>query len=316
LKSDASSKNFVENECRKKLLVVTWALLALAAIVWISGLAGDGGTEESRMTNARQAAAQLVAESERAQSDRLHLARKSTTKNGDSSAYGSGDVDRSKLYMTLSGRRCFQDGAQAIECRNISKSFAGEALGRRRGHSVQEKSESSDYLRVAYEAQPAVVCEIRFNAGHSAAAFLIGSDRAVYQGFDMWAHSCNEGTLELLTELFGERILGVEQGDSTETVPRFVAGNPSFRCDLTRVDGRHYGEVPLTDLRNVQKLAHANTLVIMDDIHRKVVFEGSGCKEPMRAWDLAQTEGWLSELECHAYASVRGMCVGRFSNQS
>ena len=118
------------------------------------------------------------------------------------------------------------------------------------------------------------ICEIGFNAGHSASLWLMANPTAEVLMFDLWAHNSSEiGAKFLLSP--EARALGIEdaasrlriiKGDSTKTVVDFAAENPSVKCDLLSVDGGHTHEIALADIGHMHNLANPrfNTVVIDD----------------------------------------------------
>lgn len=83
-----------------------------------------------------------------------------------------------------------------------------------------------------------VMCEIGFNAGHSALALLMGNPRARYIAFDALYLKWTQPMIQFLQTSFPNRIELVP-GPSIDTVPRYRPdGFPG--CDLISIDGRHF----------------------------------------------------------------------------
>lgn len=95
-----------------------------------------------------------------------------------------------------------------------------------------------------------------------------------------------------------------------QSVPMFTsdAANKGLVCDIIHVDGGHFGEIPLLDLRNMRPLAGTNTILLIDDV--KCPYEW--CVEPQKAWDELKAEGEIEECQCFSVAAGRGWCVGRY----
>ena len=64
---------------------------------------------------------------------------------------------------------------------------------------------------------------------------------------------------------YGER-LRVVDGDSTRTVPSYLASHPEVRCDLIVVDGAHNYVGPVLDAVNLMHAGSCGTHLIMDDV--------------------------------------------------
>lgn len=121
------------------------------------------------------------------------------------------------------------------------------------------------------------VCEIGFNAGHSAANYLILNlfgQRVRYVGFDLGEHAYAHSAQRFLKSLFGD-LIQVVWGDSERTLTDFRTANPGFVCDLAMVDGLHTYDAALTDSLNFLPLTRAGSVLAMDDM---------GMPELRRAW--------------------------------
>jgi hypothetical protein len=59
--------------------------------------------------------------------------------------------------------------------------------------------------------------------------------------------------------------LEIIPGDSTITVPKFVEAHPDVQCDLVLTDGGHFGDIPYKDMKNLRKISHEGTLLLIDD---------------------------------------------------
>lgn len=134
------------------------------------------------------------------------------------------------------------------------------------------------------------VMEIGFNTGHSAYLFLATCPEAKMVSFDLGDHDYVAVAKALIDRLFPGRHELIT-GDSTETVPRYVAEHEGRRFELCYVDGGHDYDVARADLFNCQALAAERALVVMDDL---VPSEAFG-KGPVRAWEEAATAGIIAE---------------------
>ena len=139
------------------------------------------------------------------------------------------------------------------------------------GHSGQSYMilERQVYRTIAKE-YPCVksICEIGFNAGHSALGWLSANPDAKVTMFDLWEHTYNakaEEFIRLQTDLHPDR-MKIIKGSSLETVKKYHAENPRFRCDVISIDGGHSYDIAVKDVDNMKFLANQffNILLIDD----------------------------------------------------
>lgn len=117
----------------------------------------------------------------------------------------------------------------------------------------------NEYAKVIKDLQPLNVLEIGFNAGHSAVVILENSN-AHLTSVDIGDHSYVYPAQSQIAEWYpGRHTLIV--GDSRTVIPTIHG-----KFDLIIIDGGHYGDVPSRDLSNCRRLAHKDTVVIMDDV--------------------------------------------------
>jgi len=126
------------------------------------------------------------------------------------------------------------------------------------GYSQQNPAQVQHLIRLCADAK--TIMEIGFNGGHSADIFLKHSNATVVS-FDLGSHDYVNAAKEYIDVTYpGRHTLVV--GDSTQTVPAFV-GQETF--DLIFIDGGHDYPIAKADLANCKRLAHKDTLVLMDD---------------------------------------------------
>ncbi len=130
------------------------------------------------------------------------------------------------------------------------------------------------------------VCEVGFNAGHSAAVFLLANPESVYVGFDTMGLRWSTASLSFMQRLFPGRVSMVK-GYSTATLPSHTAP----LCDLLSIDGEHAGDTPFRDIINGRAASRAGGYVLMDDW-------SSTSPDVKAAWARATAEGVLSEVVC------------------
>jgi hypothetical protein len=139
------------------------------------------------------------------------------------------------------------------------------------GHSSQLLSQMKWYASLAALPWVQTVCEIGFNAGHSAATYLATKDSLKYRAFDIGVHGASRPAAELLEWIFGESRISVAWGDSARTVPLAELGGattdngtvvfnddassrPPLCCDLAVVDGAHTYDASMLDVLNFARV--------------------------------------------------------------
>eukprot|EP00932_Pfiesteria_piscicida_P008897 SRR837773.195.p2 GENE.SRR837773.195~~SRR837773.195.p2 ORF type:complete len:284 (-),score=104.04 SRR837773.195:42-851(-) len=183
------------------------------------------------------------------------------------------------------------------------------------GNIASSEKAFSMYYHVARGPTVKNICEIGFNAGHSAAVFLNANPEARMISFDIGQFPYTRGNSQLMKDLFPERFDYIE-GPSQDMVPAFAEANPDVKCDVISVDGDHSTEGTLADLANMRKLASCRNWVLMDD---------AGWNSTNSAWQRAKDEGILTQVECFAdmnphpdfqfmdFPNNRSWCLGFFN---
>jgi predicted O-methyltransferase YrrM len=153
------------------------------------------------------------------------------------------------------------------------------------------------------------IMEIGFNAGHSADLFLKWKPDIQLVSFDIGIHNYVQKGKDYIDAHYpGRHTLVV--GDSTQTIPEYKTDQP---FDVIFIDGGHAYDVACADVANCKRLAHANTLVIMDDTIRERL-------EWTRHFNVGPTKAWVEAIERQDvenlgyvdYTKGRGMSWGRY----
>jgi hypothetical protein len=113
------------------------------------------------------------------------------------------------------------------------------------------------------------ICEIGFNAGHSAFLFLVeNKDKHIeFTIFDINTHKYTEPCFEYIKNYFKNTKFEFVKGDSTTEIPKWISQNSEQKgtFDVVHVDGGHTQECITNDLKNALELAKLNGLIIIDD---------------------------------------------------
>ena len=174
------------------------------------------------------------------------------------------------------------------------------------GNVGQLLAQMAAYSNMAHERRR--VCEIGFNAGHSAIVFLLANDRLEYHGFTLDVPATRLG-LEFVTTQFRNRVVNVTLGKSIETVVHARARLLNA-CDVLVIDGGHYYDVARADILNFRALATDDHVLIMDDIGCHPGY----CHGPSKAWTEAINDGIIGQSGCwgEQQRNRRGFCFGKY----
>ena len=138
------------------------------------------------------------------------------------------------------------------------------------GHAGLFPAQKALYIFLSHQPWVRQVCEIGFNAGHSALFWLIGSNKTKLVSFDIAAYEYTKPMSDYLKALFPDRF-ETFWGDSKIAVPLFwqqkkMSNDNSFCCGIIAIDGLHTLELVMADLKNMRKVANSQQhLVILDD---------------------------------------------------
>jgi predicted O-methyltransferase YrrM len=112
------------------------------------------------------------------------------------------------------------------------------------------------------------ICEIGFNAGHSAMLMLL-NDISEMTIFDLAEHKYTIPSFNYLKERFSNVQFEFVQGDSTLTVSNWITENPEMcgTYDVVHVDGGHTFHCIQNDMKNAMKLVRKGGMVIVDDVY-------------------------------------------------
>ncbi|KAF4726710.1 hypothetical protein FOZ63_030459 [Perkinsus olseni] len=151
----------------------------------------------------------------------------------------------------------------------------------REGNIAKSDYQLEMFFEVARSPWISTICETGFNAGHSAAVFLIANPSARLITFDLGQFEYTMHNLRLAAQLFPDRFEYV-LGDSYYALPDVIDKYPDLRCDLVFVDGSHTAEGAYNDIKNFHKIASCRNWLLADD---------TGFKEVNTAWQRAKDEG-------------------------
>ena len=113
------------------------------------------------------------------------------------------------------------------------------------------------------------ICEIGFNAGHSALLMLLGRDKTPikFTVFDIGTHPYMRPAMEYLAKEFSHVSFECIVGDSVETMGAWVKEHHTVlgTYDVVHVDGGHTEQCILNDFSHARQIVKPDGIVIVDD---------------------------------------------------
>lgn len=175
------------------------------------------------------------------------------------------------------------------------------------GHMQDYPCQTETIKKLIHENNIKNIMEIGFNAGHSCEVFLKSRPDICVTSFDINQYEYTNYGVRYFAEYYPGRHEFIS-GNSLETVPNY----PDKKFDLIFVDGAHDYNTALQDVHNCRRLAHKDTIVIMDDTVSKHEYFQTWNDGPVRAWGDICQDGIVTELFNENYAIGRGMSVGKY----
>lgn len=213
---------------------------------------------------------------------------------------------RMPLAPTLPASAALYELECGIEgCMEVSAEKAAETW---EGHCAPEQLEFLRHFvasRFAGRSKPLRMCQVGFNAGHSAVALLEHAPAgSILLSLDLAKHSYTRPLEQIVQGIAAERgskhVMLV--GDSAELLPKFL----NIPFDLVFVDGNHAFEAVTLDIWHCLMLASPETVLLINHIYTDMV-EGVG---PTRAWLDAVCRGHVEQRAWHSCCSRHGIAVG------
>jgi len=147
------------------------------------------------------------------------------------------------------------------------------------------------------------ICEIGFNAGHSAMLLLLGREVTPleFMIFDIGEHPYTKPCIEYIATNFPHVTFGYVEGDSTTVIPKWIDANKSAleSYDVVHVDGGHTEHCIFHDMKNANFLVKKGGIIIVDDTNVDYINEyvniyvSSG---KYRELDVLKTKGYQHRI--------------------
>jgi hypothetical protein len=186
------------------------------------------------------------------------------------------------------------------------------ATGDHEGDVVTCNGEEDAFVKMVQKDDVKTVCETGFNRGFTSLLWLVANKDVRVFSFDLGLHATvQKGTAFLKSNFVdakGSPRLTLTLGDSTKTIPEFIASHPDVKCDLVLVDGGHEASVAQADLRNFKELARPGATVIMDDTPCNAAW----CVGPTKAWGEAVSTGLVTGSTGTVCSADRGFSFGTY----
>ena len=171
------------------------------------------------------------------------------------------------------------------------------------GHICNGAKVQVSFFREFFKENPHIktIGEIGFNAGHSSEIFLKLNPEIRVFSFDIMQHSYAKIGKKYIDLKYPKRHELIE-GNSLISVPRFAQRNNLVFFDLIFIDGGHDFDTAFHDIVNMKSLASSNTLLVVDDINYKSVFE---------AWETSLRDGHVREIKRYKMGN-KSWVVGQY----
>lgn len=179
------------------------------------------------------------------------------------------------------------------------------------GNCSEVQGQLYDLKKITENVNIKNIFEIGFNAGHSADLFLSNNKNIMLTSFDLGNHNYVSTAKEYVDLTYPGRHLLI-LGDSAVTIPQYINTQPAIKYDVIFIDGGHDYLVAKSDVENCSKLAHKDTIVILDDTMFTKGGEASWTAGPTQVWTEYINQNKIIEIDHKDYCPGRGMSWGKY----
>jgi predicted O-methyltransferase YrrM len=191
----------------------------------------------------------------------------------------------------------------------LNEFFARHHIAPTEGYSQQVPGQIAFLQKMGSLPWVKRVMEIGFNAGHSAELFLSSNPIMELVSFDIGHHDYLKHGKEFIDKIYPNRHTLII-GNSLNTVPEYSKTAKPF--DLIFIDGGHDYPIAYGDIMNCKKLAHKDTIVIMDDTMKTKNWLMGWNYGPNRAWSDCIANKVIVELGSEDCQPGRGHSWGHY----
>lgn len=128
---------------------------------------------------------------------------------------------------------------------------------------------------------------------------------------------------QVMKKLYPGRMAPVVFGNSVDTVPRFHAQHPEFRCDIVFLDGAKKESIHYHDIYAMRNMSKASTVLFFDEASSEDCVRGASDAKACgswgrgvpRAYNRASRAGGIVVHECAwppKYVHRDGVCRASF----
>ena len=166
------------------------------------------------------------------------------------------------------------------------------------GGSTDIPEQIEIYWAAAKNPSLRTICEVGFNAGHSALLWLTASPNAKVVMFDLFKHVASPAGERVLRKYYNER-LTIYKGASVRGLAQ--AFDDGVRCDLFSVDGSHHYPHAVLDVIASYFMTTTNASVFVDDTNCRSFFcvddvirlaKGALPMKILHRWQFPPTKGF------------------------
>ena len=111
------------------------------------------------------------------------------------------------------------------------------------------------------------ICEIGFNAGHSSILILEGQECKSFNFtiFDLGEHNYMKPCFNFIKNTYKNANIELIEGDSIETISKWINNNKLGTFSLIHIDGGHSKECIENDMKYANLLIENNGIIVIDD---------------------------------------------------
>lgn len=193
---------------------------------------------------------------------------------------------------------------------NLTKYLEDHGFYEFEGYCEQVPGQVDDLIKLTNTPNINMM-EIGFNAGHSSDIFLKNNPTLTLTSFDIGSHDYIYTGKNYIDSNYPNRHTLII-GDSTSTIPAYI-NETSTKFDVLFIDGCHDYNIVIQDVDNCMKLAHKDSIIILDDTIYTEGWEASWTIDPTRVWKEYTDAKKINTINTKDYTEGRGMSWGTYN---
>jgi len=195
---------------------------------------------------------------------------------------------------------------------SLSDFYKKIGLDKFEGHSGMCSGETEFLREIVKDPNIKTLLEIGFNAGHSSESFLSSNETLKVWSFDLGQYTYVLTGKSYIDHKYPKRHT-LTIGDSKSTIPTFSDNFEDMKFDCIFIDGDHSYEGAMADLMNCKRLAHKDTILIMDDIVKTKGWIQEWNKGTNQAWSEVIDNGLITEQYQQDFKKGFGVAYGKYN---